>query len=168
MEGRKTLVSTDFDVPEGLETNRFRLRMLSIHDLVRDFDAVMSSSDNLQETFSIIMGSDWPEGLTLEDNLIDLGWHQREFTLRYSFAYTVVTPSEDRCLGCVYINPSPKSDYDAMVTMWVRAEELESPLDDELYASVRTWISSRWPFKRTAYPRREIPLDLWFTLPDHR
>ena len=65
MEGRKTLVSTDFDVPEGLETNRFRLRMLSIHDLVRDFDAVMSSSDHLQETFSVIMGSDWPEGLTL-------------------------------------------------------------------------------------------------------
>ena len=110
--------------------------------------------------------SSWPEGLTLEDNLIDLGWHQREFSLRYSFAYTVVTPSEDRCLGCVYINPSPKSDYDAIVTMLVRAEELESPLDGELYSSVRCWISSRWPFERTAYPGREIPLDLWFTLPD--
>ena len=166
MEGRKTLVSTDFDVPEALETARFRLRMLTIHDLVRDFDAVMTSSDHLRETFSVITDSSWPEGLTLEDNLIDLGWHQREFSLRYSFAYTVVTPSEDRCLGCVYINPSPKSDYDAMVTMWVRAEELESPLDGELYSSVRSWISSRWPFERTAYPGREIPLDLWFTLPN--
>jgi hypothetical protein len=36
-----------------------------------------------------LMGSDdgWPLKLTLEENLIDLGWHQREFTLRHSFAY---------------------------------------------------------------------------------
>jgi hypothetical protein len=48
------------------------------------------------------------EGLTLEQNLIDLGWHQKEFQRRRSFAYTVVHPSESQVLGCVYINPTRK------------------------------------------------------------
>ncbi|SVA68819.1 uncharacterized protein METZ01_LOCUS121673, partial [marine metagenome] len=143
MKGRKTLINADFNIPEGLEASRFRLRMLTVHDLIKDFDAVMTSSDHLQESFSVITGSNWPEGLTLEDNLIDLGWHQREFTLHYSFAYTVVTLSEEQCLGCVYIDPSPKPGYDAMVTMWVRASELENGLDAKLYESVKTWISAR-------------------------
>jgi len=103
---RKTLVSDDFGVPAGLETQKFKLRMLTINDLVKDYDAVMSSVDHLRSSFSVNSESDWPERLTLEDNLIDLGWHQREFTLRYSFAYTVMTPDEIRCLGCVYLNPS--------------------------------------------------------------
>jgi len=167
MKGRKTLISADFNIPEGLEASRFRLRMLTVHDLIKDFDAVMTSSDHLRESFSVITGSNWPEGLTLEDNLIDLGWHQREFTLRYSFAYTVVTLSEGQCLGCVYIDPSPKSGYDAMVTMWVRASELENGLDAKLYESVKTWITARWPFECPAYPLREIPLERWFRLPDH-
>ena len=70
--------------------------MLTIHDLVKDYDAVMSSVEHLKETYSAIWGSDWPEGLTLEEDLIDLGWHQREFTLCNSFAYTVMSPDESR------------------------------------------------------------------------
>ena len=98
MENRKTLVDSQFRVPTGLVTDRFVLRMLTIHDLVKDYDAVISSKDHLKNTFSRISGSDWPDGLTLEENLIDLGWHQREFTLRYSFAYTVISPDELSCL----------------------------------------------------------------------
>ena len=50
-------------------------------------------------------GGTWPDGLTLVVNLIDLAWHQREFTIGYSFAYTVMNDDESRCLGCGYINP---------------------------------------------------------------
>lgn len=166
MEKRKTLVSNDFDVPAGLETQRFKLRMLTINDLVKDYGAVMSSVDHLRSTFSVISESNWPERLTLEDNLIDLGWHQREFTLRYSFAYTVMTPDEIRCLGCVYLNPSQKSYYDVVISMWVRVSELCNGLDLELYSSVKTWINEVWPFSRPAYPGREITIEDWNKIPD--
>ena len=167
MEDRKTLVGDDFNVPTGLVAHRFLLRMLTIHDLVKDYDAVISSKDHLKNTFSRISGSDWPNGLTLEENLIDLGWHQREFTLRYSFAYTVISPDELSCLGCVYINPSPKIGYDATVSMWVRTSELHNNLDDELYRSVKDWIHDIWPFSEPAYPGRELTIEEWNNIPNN-
>ena len=166
MEGRQTLVDEDFDVPKGLVNEKFRLRMLTIHDLVKDYDAVMSSAEHLRKTFSAIWGSDWPEGLTLEEDLIDLGWHQREFTLRYSFAYTVISPDESLCLGCVYINPCRKIGYDVVVSMWVRTSELVNNLDSELYSCIKTWIGEVWPFSRPAYPGREIMIEDWKKIPE--
>lgn len=166
MLNRKPLVPSNFTVPECLETERFTLRMLTVHDLVKDYDAVMTSIEHLQSTHSAITGGDWPQGLTLEEDLIDLGWHQREFTLRSSFAYTMMAPDESVCLGCIYINPSLKRGYDAMVQLWVRASELDSGLDDELYATVKTWIASDWPFENVAYPGRAISAADWRALPD--
>ena len=57
MENRKTLVSDDFIVPSELATAQFRLRMLTINDLIKDYDAVMSSVDHLRNTYSLISGS---------------------------------------------------------------------------------------------------------------
>jgi hypothetical protein len=160
------LVPPDFEVPGGLETDRFRLRMLTVNDLVKDFDAVMSSAEHLTSTYSVIWQDSWPEGLTLEEDLIDLGWHQREFTLRSSFAYTVMAPDESICLGCVYLNPTRKIDHDVAITMWVRASELPGGLDRELFEAVKAWVASAWPFKRPAYPGREIPIAAWRDLPE--
>ena len=166
MDGRQTLVDEDFDVPKCLVNEKFSLRMLTIHDLVKDYDAVMSSAEHLQNTFSAITGSEWPDGLTLEEDLIDLGWHQREFTLRYSFAYTVMSPDESLCLGCVYINPCLKTGYDAEVSMWVRTSELVNNLDVDLYSCVKKWIDEVWPFSRPAYPGREITIEDWAEIPN--
>ena len=166
MHDRKTLVPGGFAVPQMLEHPRFRLRMLSVHDLVKDYDAVMSSVDHLKATYSALSGSDWPEGLSLEEDLVDLGWHQREFTMRTSFAYTVMAPDEARCLGCVYIDPTRKRGHDAKVTLWVRADELATGLDDALYHCVRDWIAAAWPFRNPAFPGRAIPVAAWRALPD--
>src|SRR5207248_5317601 len=51
----------------------------------------------------------------------------KEFALRRSFAYTVVTPDESQVLGCVYINPS--DTHDARVWMWLRRSAWEDGLD---------------------------------------
>jgi hypothetical protein len=110
-------VPDEFAVPEKLETREFRLRMLTVNDVVKDYDAVMTSIEHLKTVWP---GSDWPEGLTFEQDLIDLGWHQKEFQRRRSFAYTVVTPSESLVTGCVYINPTRKRGYDAVVYLWAR------------------------------------------------
>ncbi len=77
----------------------------------------MSSVDHLESTYSRESGGGWPRGLAFEDDLIDLGWHQREFTMGFSFAYTVMSPGEIRCLGCVYINPTLRTGFDASVTL---------------------------------------------------
>ena len=52
------------------------LRALTVADLERDFSAVMESA---ADTKAANPGSNWPDGLTKEKNLIDLAWHQREF-----------------------------------------------------------------------------------------
>ena len=57
----------DFEVPATLETSELWLRMLAVDDVVT------TSTDHLR---NIWPGGTWPEGLTLEQSLIDLGWHQ--------------------------------------------------------------------------------------------
>lgn len=147
----------DFEVPATLDNDRFKLRMLSVNDVVKDFDAVMSSQVHLNGLF----GSGWPEGLTLEQNLIDLGWHQKEFQRRRSFAYTVVSPDESRTLGCVYIYPTRKSGYDAEVYLWARQSELASGLEAELTRAVQGWLKAEWPFRNPAYPGIDISREDW-------
>lgn len=154
------LVPADFAVPQFLETGRFRLRMLTIHDLELDFAAVTSSTEHLQT----IWNNDWPLGLTLEQNLIDLGWHQKEFQRRRSFAYTVVSPDESQVLGCVYIYPPSRTGFDAEVYLWARASELASGLEHELEVRVRNWLAEKWPFQRVAWPGRSISWEDWEAL----
>jgi hypothetical protein len=94
----------DFDVPELLETDRFRIRPLTIHDLVKDYDAVMTSREPLWDQFGQAWG--WPsDDLTLEQDLIDLAWHQKQAQRRSSFAYALMRPDERVQLGCIYIVP---------------------------------------------------------------
>ena len=165
MHDSHRLVPDGFVVPKVLEHPRFRLRMLSVNDLVKDYDAVMSSVEHLRTTFSRESGGSWPEGLTIEDDLVDLGWHQREFMRRSSFAYTVMTPDEGRCLGCVYIMPTRRRGHDCKVEMWVRADELANGLDEELYSAVRSWVAGVWPFSNPAFPGRAISFEDWHALP---
>jgi hypothetical protein len=129
-----------------LERPRFRLRMLAVNDVVRDWLAIRRRVDP--------QGNDdpWLE-TTLEQNLVDLGWHQKEFELRRSFAYTVVSVDESECLGCVYVNSSDEAD--ARVQLWVTREAWEQGLDPELEQAVRAWITETWPLERVEYPERD-------------
>ncbi len=158
-------VPKDFEVPALLETKEFRVRMLTVNDVVKDYDAVMTSVEHLKTVWPT---SSWPEGLTFEQDLIDLGWHQKEFQRRRSFAYTVVTPSESQVTGCVYINPTPKRGYDAVVFLWARQSELKAGLETRLYAAVREWMAKEWPFKKVAYPGRDIEWEAWNSIPDEK
>ena len=115
-------VPSEFIVPEKMETEEYRLRMLSIDDVEKDFEAVISSAEHVSKVWP---DSGWPDGLTLKQNLIDLGWHEKEFQNRTSFAYTMVTLDESKVLGCVYFHPTTKSDHDVEVFMWVRQSELQ-------------------------------------------
>jgi hypothetical protein len=140
------LVPPDFEVPAGLQHERFRLRMLSVDDVVKDFDAICDRVDH--------RGKPQPPFVpTVARNLVDLGWHEKEFELRRSFAYTVVAPDESEVLGCVYLYPS--ETHDAHVRLWVRRAAYEAGLDSVLEAAVREWVASRWPFDRVTYDERD-------------
>ena len=156
------LVPNDFDVPEVLETERMRLRPLTINDAVKDFEAVMTSEERLRTIHD--PGGDWPLGLTLEQNIIELGWHQTEFQLRTSFAYTVVNLDESEVLGCIYIYPTRNPGYDAEITMWVRQSRVAEGLDEHLFETVAAWIDEFWPLANPAYPGRRITIEDWRAL----
>jgi len=159
----KRLVPREFTVPTLLETDRFRLRPLTIHDVVKDYDAVMTSKDHLRASFPW----DWPpDDMTLEQDLIDLGWHQKEFQLETSFNFAVMSLDETRLLGCTYIDPTDKTGYDAEVSFWVRFDEIETGLEPALEATVRRWIAEDWPFTTVGYPGRDMTWDEWDALPD--
>jgi hypothetical protein len=158
-------VPRDFKVPAKLETDEFRLRMLTINDVVKDFDAATTSVEHLK---NIWPGGKWPEGLTLEQNLIDLGWHQKEFQTRRSFAFTVVSLSEATVKGCVYIEPTRKAGYDAEVYLWGRQSELANGLEDRLYDAVKKWVAKEWPFENAVFPGRSIDWEAWSKLPHEK
>ena len=157
---KNPFVPADFKVPDTLQNEHFRIRMLSVNDVEKDYDAVMTSIEHLQGVFG--PKSKWPsKDLTFEQDLNDLEWHQKEFETRSSFAYTIVSLDESQVLGCLYIYPSKKADFDAIIYMWVRESEVANGLDLILYNVVKQWIKNDWPFKNIAYPGRDISWVKW-------
>tara|TARA_Y100001970_G_scaffold145082_1_gene178246 strand:- start:902 stop:1411 length:510 start_codon:yes stop_codon:yes gene_type:complete len=151
-------------VPTGIKNKEFKIRMLTIHDLVLDYDAVMTSIEHLKGVFG--PNSSWPsKNLTLEQDLVDLAWHQKEFEIKSSFAYTVLNLNETQCLGCLYINPTEKVGYDAEIIFWVRKSEIANGLDERLFSEIKFWLSKEWWFKNVGFPGRLIDWEQWNALP---
>lgn len=139
----------DFEAPERAEGTGFHLRSITVHDLARDYDAVMSSRSHLWSRFGAIWG--WPPAdLSITQDLVDLGWHQKEFQLRRSFNYAVMAPDESRLLGCVYIDPPDDAGVDAEVWFWGRQDELAHGLELRLGRFVTAWLAQAWPFRQVS------------------
>ena len=72
-----------------------------------------------------------------------------------AFAYTVLSPDETTCLGCVYINPPRGYPVDARVYLWVRQSAYDQGLDSILFRTVKAWLDECWPFTNVIYPGRK-------------
>jgi|EP01043_Picozoa_sp_COSAG02_P049491 hypothetical protein len=112
------------------------------------------------------LGNVWPTAtMTLEYNRADLAAHQEEFDRQMAFAFTVYSVEDiGLCVGCVYIDPSPKVNHDAAVTLWMR--DSHDHLDGELYTAVKTWVlaTESWSgagWKSVAWPGRVQSFDEW-------
>lgn len=138
---------------------RFVLEPLGPQHNERDHVAWMTSIEHIHATpgFSRAeFGDDsWPVAMTLEQNLDDLQRHAAEFAAGEAYTYSVVDPSTDDVIGCVYIDPDKDAASDddaarAVVSSWVRVDRAE--LDAPLAVAVADWLrragvfgSVRWP-----------------------
>ncbi len=140
-----------FDPPTGLDQARFCLRPLGPEHNDSDYAAWTSSVDHILATPGF-EGWGWPVPMTLAENRRDLERHASDFSDRTGFTYTVLAPTDDAVIGCVYIYPSEDPDHDAAVRSWVR--EADADLDRVLYGVVKQWLEDSWPFRRIAYASR--------------
>ena len=138
------MIPDDFEVPQGLVADGFRLAPLGPQHNEADRAAWMSSIEHIRATPGF--QGDWPppDGMSLEQNLGDLRGHAEDFAARRGFTYTVLDTATGEVIGCVYIYPSELDGYDARVRTWVRADRAE--LDAPLAAAVAEWMDTAWPF----------------------
>jgi len=130
----------DVDLPRFAELPGFRLTPLSPEAVEEDYQAVVSSAGVLTGLF----GSDWPLGLTLEDNRIDLAWHDREFTARRSFAW-IVRDADGSYLGCAYIYPEIGMRGRAEIVTWIRDRPDRHVLGAALQGQLNAWFDAVLP-----------------------
>src|SRR3989344_5770424 len=144
------LVPGDFELPI-LVKEEYVARKLCAKDVYLDYIAVMSSIDVIKK----VRGGKWPTpDLTIEDDLIDLCWHQREFEFKTSFAFTVMNKEEDKCLGCIYFYPPRTGMSDAAsseaaevnISWWVIQEVYDRGFYDDLSRDIKEWVETKWPF----------------------
>ena len=160
-------VPGSFSPPHLIFGDEFVLEPLGPRLVEIDYLAYMSSIDHLQQTFS--RGGSWPnEAITREDAMVDMQTEQARFVARKSFAYAVL--DNDRAVerGCIYVYPSKKRGFDAVVRLWVTETEYENGFDEKLYEWSRNWLASDWPFSpaAVAFPGRDISWEQWESLPE--
>ena len=155
----------NYPVPALLRTDEFICRPLTTAHVELDYAALMVSQEMLQ----LWSGTSWPSAdFTLEQNWEDLEMHDQEHQERVAFTYTVLTPDETECLGCIYIKPltdymalNPETLTDvpsdaAVVGFWVKQPRLADHLDERLLAALRPWFEQAWSFSAVYFSTRNI------------
>ncbi len=156
---RRPLLPDGQRPPETFSGPGFEARPLRLADAEADHEAVIASRDRLRG--SMDPGDTWPDGLTLHENRVDLGWHEREFTLGHSFAWTIVAPGGAPTLGCAYLYPADREGAEAMAFWWVRPEA--DDLAPGIEAAYRAVLAAL-PLE-IALPGRDIGWDDWRARP---
>ena len=111
-------------------------------------------------------GRTGPVTITKPQDYGELKRHRWEFQHHTAFSWGVMTPDKQSTVACVYINPSTKAGYDATVRMWVTKQGAAAGVEPMLEKAVRAWIAAKWPFKKVAFPGRDMPMSEWNSLPN--
>jgi len=155
------LVPKDFE-PPTLVKKDYIAKQMTVADTRADYDAVMSSIDIIHKT----RGGTWPNSdLTYEDDLADLGWHQREHDFRTNFCYVVYSPDEKEYIGSIYFyapgEPMPNAKsvegVDVNISWWITQKKYDEGLYDQLSRDIKQWVETAWPFNKVCYVNKELP-----------
>jgi hypothetical protein len=157
------LVPSNFMAPTTFGNARFKVEPLSYYNMIQDFAAVDKSADMLGTRLRQNAAN--YRNYPLQQEVIEVGWHMAEWRRRHSFAYATMSPDGDTCLGGLYVNPTKKRDYDALVLMWTTPDAPQG-LDGEVYEALKKWMAQKWPFTKVGYPGREMSFEQWDELPE--
>jgi hypothetical protein len=158
---RALCVPTEYVAPVELRYDNVVARMLSRADLVEDVQGINASVELIRRT----RGGEWPSGPVSEEfDFVDLVWHECEFREGYSYSYAVYTDA-GQYLGCCYLYPMGRRTrldekliaHDVDVSWWVTPDAYERGYYVKLYAALRRWIGSEFPFQNAYYSNREVP-----------
>ena len=149
------LVPDTFLLPVMPQIKDYKWNILEPAILDQDYQALLDRAGNAG-----------PIKITKLEDYGELKRHQWEFRNQSAYSWGILTPDKKTELGCVYINPSKKEGYDAMVRIWVTKQGADLGLEPILESSVREWVKTTWPFKKVAYPGRDIAMPEWNKLPD--
>jgi hypothetical protein len=142
-------VPESFEVPPRYEAGGFRLEPLGPEHNERDHEAWMSSIEHIHGTPGM-ESWEWPQPMTLAENLADMEMHAGEFVERSSFTYSIL--AGDEVIGCVYIYPDKSNEHDAVVRSWVRESRAE--MDPVVWSALSEWLEESWPFQSFVYAPR--------------
>jgi hypothetical protein len=147
--------------PAELEYDDIRASAISRAHLKDDVQGINASIELIQRT----RGGGWPtEPVSADYNYINLVWHELEFLEGKSFTYAVYD-SRGHYLGCCYLSPmgrrTPLTEelisYEVDVSWWVTPGAYEHGYYAKLYAALRHWIETAFPFTKAYYSNAEIP-----------
>ena len=122
---KRPFVPQKFKIPEVVTTEKYRIRLLEMNDLAKDYNAYMTSIDHVQGVFD---PNDvrWPtKDVSIRLALADLGFCEWEHYKRTSFSYGVFSLDDAIELGCIYVHQTWKPHCDAQLIVWVRQRDLE-------------------------------------------
>ncbi|MEM6303440.1 MAG: hypothetical protein AAF744_01895 [Pseudomonadota bacterium] len=126
-------------LPRSLRLASCELTPLAPDFSQEDYDVVMEAAHLLSAG-----PGEWPDGLTLAENAIDLAWHEREFTVKRSFSW-ILRDSAGAYLGCFYIYPAMGARGAAKVVLWVRARPDREALCRVLKEELEAWTAEALP-----------------------
>ena len=127
------------DWPRHFALGGFLLTPLAHAFVDEDYAAVLATAP----LFDGIFGT-WPEGLTLEDNLIDLAWHDREFTARRSFSW-IVRDAQETYIGCFYLFPELGTRGRTKAALWLCDVSGRVSVAETLKVALASWLATNLP-----------------------
>ncbi|MHA2168780.1 MAG: hypothetical protein ACXAB7_02605 [Candidatus Kariarchaeaceae archaeon] len=147
-------------IPRELRRKAFKIRQLLTTDVEKDYEAVMATQEkHLKNT-----EGRWPkEGFSLNENLKDLERHQKMHGEEKEFTFTVMSPDESLCLGCIYINPLGKElkvkfqdrnwsmDHVAILYYWLRPDYSGGDYEQNFVDELVRWMKDDWDFSQVFF-----------------
>jgi hypothetical protein len=152
------LVPSDFMAPTTFGSESFKVEPLSYYNMIQEYAAVQKSGKNIAACLRK-NEADY-QNYAVQKEVIEVGWHMAERRRRHCFAYAIMSPDHKTFLGALYVNPTKKKDYDALVLMWT-VPDAPKGLDGEVYEALKKWIAEKWPFAKVGYPGREMSFVDW-------
>lgn len=126
-------------LPRHFALGPYHLTPLTHACVDEDYAAVMSTAPLLNDYFG-----DWPNGLTREENLIDLAWHDREFTTKRSFSW-IIRDTAGTYMGCFYLSPLLGTRGQCKADMWLCDMSDRIGVARDLKSALTAWLADMIP-----------------------